>query len=367
MKRYATVSLLFAALGFAALGMAQQPSTPAPTPFVKGSMTISFDTVSNADSKGNAVAGFSDKYAFDLKVSNSINYHGTIVRLPYVAKTFGSDQQGDLTFDIDCDVVNPRNPAQTKNIGKINGDIGTDKSNIYHFTEGSLGINTFSMGTAAGVSSQFKGIVVGKPPANESALAKLKHQVVSITRSIHGQTLTIKVANYDKLDFQSFVLAGGPVQTYPETTVNGSMLYDYDRNCWHFVNVSCTYWYGGKQYNDTISGDIRWAPASDRATSGKGEYDFDVRVNEPPPNEQAVFSAPTSESDFFATDTSITGLTGTMAYHDTFAAPYTTDYDTPVSASSVAIDLTGNNLTKQQMMYLTKLLLFTAVVPMNSN
>jgi len=362
MNRY--ISTIIAALGLTTLGMAQTP--PAQTPFVKGTLSIDFGTVTNADAKGNPNTGATDKYTFNLNVADSVHYHGSIVRLPYVPKMFGTDQLGDLTFNVDADVVNPRNPNQTRNIGKISGDVGVDKTNVYHFTEGSVGINTFGMGTAVGLSSVFKGIAVGKPPANQSALAKLKNQVVSITRSVHGQNMTIKVANYDKMDFQGLVLAAGPIQTYPETTVNGSMLYDYDRNAWHFVNVSCTYWLNGKQCNDTLSGDIRWVPAADRGTTGKGEYDFDVRLNEPPPSEQAAFAAPTGEADFFATDTNITGLTGTMKYADTFNGAYT-DENTPVSASNITVDLVGNNLTKQQIMVLTKLLLMVAVVPMNSN
>jgi hypothetical protein len=36
-------------------------------------------------------------------------------------------------------------------------------------------------------------------------------------------------------------------------------------------------------------------------------------------------------------------------------------------ASDVTIDLTGNKLTKQQAMCLCKLLVFSAIVPMNSD
>jgi hypothetical protein len=86
-------------------------------------------------------------------------------------------------------------------------------------------------------------------------------------------------------------------------------------------------------------------------------------VNEPPPSEEAAFKAPTTEGDFFATDDSVVGVTGTMAYVDSFKGD---PKDDNVQSSAVTVNLTGNHLTKQQMMYLTKLLMLTAVVPMNS-
>ena len=102
-----------------------------------------------------------------------------------------------------------------------------------------------------------------------------------------------------------------------------------------------------------------------RAMRGKGEYQFDVRVNEPAPAETAAFSTgPTDESAFFETDSSIPGLTGTMKYTDTLRG---SGKDATTLASSVVIDLKGNNLTKQQTMALCKILIFSAVVPMNAD
>jgi hypothetical protein len=351
-----------AAALFTVQGLAQAPATP--PLFIKGTLNINFDTVAQANPNGKPAPGVTDKYAFDLNVANSVVYHGTIVRLPNIpGALYGTAQEGSLTFDVDCSVVNPRNPAQTKNIGKMAGLVPVDKNNVYHFGDGTLGINTFSIGMAVGTNSKFSGLALGKPPANTGALAKLKKQVINITRSVHGQTVTIPVTNYDRMDFQSHVLAGGPVQIYPEVTVNGSMLYDYDRNAWHFQGVNCSYFVGGRQIQDTLTGDIRWIEDPNRSTNGNGEYDFDVRINEPPPSEASAFAAPTSESDFFATDDSITGLTGTMKYHDTIVGDYKDDN---VTVSAVQVDLTANKLTKQQVMYLCKLLLFSAVVPMNS-
>jgi hypothetical protein len=50
-----------------------------------------------------------------------------------------------------------------------------------------------------------------------------------------------------------------------------------------------------------------------------------------------------------------------MKYKDTLKD----DGDT--LSSQVAIDLSGNNITKQQTMVLCKMIIFAAVVPMNSD
>ena len=175
--------------------------------------------------------------------------------------------------------------------------------------------------------------------------------------------MTIVVTKYDKMEFQEHILAGGPVQIYPDVLVQGPLLYDYDRNAWHLQGITCTYSINGVAHTDTLSGTIRWVEDPDRATNGNGEYDFDIRLNEPPPSEGAAFAAPTSEADFFSSDDAIAGLTGTMKYHDTLVGDYKDDN---VTSSTVQISLTGNKLSKQQVMYLTKLFLFSAVVPMNS-
>ena len=134
------------------------------------------------------------------------------------------------------------------------------------------------------------------------------------------------------------------------------MLYDYDKYCWFFNNVALTY--GG--HYDRVTGTIRWVESPQRKSNGEGAYEFDIRVNEPPPSENAAFAAPADESSFFSTDTSIPSLSGTMKYKDVIRG------DTTLS-SHVDIDLTGNNLTKQQVMALTKVIVFSAVVPMNAD
>jgi hypothetical protein len=356
-------SFAAAVLSLGTLGLAQTPAAaPVAPSFIKGTLGITFNTVTQADN-GKPAVGAADTYTFDINVSNSSKFHGTIVRLPWIASMFGAPKQaGSLTYAVDCDIVNPKNPAQTKNVGKIIGQVPVDAKNVYHYDDGTVETNIFSMGRAAGLDSKFKGLTLGKPPASTSLMDKIKKQAVSITRSIHGQNVTVVLTNYDTMVFQSHVLSAGPLQSYPEVTVNGEMLYDYSKNTWVFHNLTCSYVVDRQVMQDTIAGTIRWMEDPARKANGKGHYEFDIHVNEPLPTEANAFTAaPTDESAFFQADDSVSSLTGNMNYQDTL----TSDGDT--AASVVQVDLAGNKLSRQQVMYLTKLLLFSAAVPMNSD
>jgi hypothetical protein len=346
------------ALGVVTLALAQQQ--PAPETFIKGEIAIKFNTRVNTDSDGKAKEGVADKYTLSVNVANSALFRGTVQHTPYIASLVGSSQKAHLDYVIDCDVVNPKNPSQTRNVGRLFGTVPVDDKNVCRFADGNLKLVVFPVGTAKGFESTFKGLAVGKPPASsEGFLSKLKKEALSITKSINGKAVAISVTKYDKMEFQSHVLAAGPVQIYPEALVNGSMIYDYGRTAWYFDNVTITYALDGRQYQDKLTGNIRWIESANRASSGEGEYQFDVRVNEPAQAEASVFTGPADESAFFSTDESIPALTGVMKYKDTLAGE-------TVTASAVTVDLKGNKLTKQQAMYLAKLLLLSAVVPLNA-
>jgi hypothetical protein len=152
------------------------------------------------------------------------------------------------------------------------------------------------------------------------------------------------------MEFQNLVVAMGPVGIYPETTISGSIIYDYGRSAWHFQSLTVTYTVDGKRIQDNLTGNIRW---------NKDQYDFDIKVNEPVAGESAVFAAAADESAFFAVDNAVSGLTGTMKYKDTTS-------NDKVIASNVKVDLVGNKLNKQQTMYLFKMLFLVSVVPFNA-
>lgn len=355
MKRI-TTSLL--SLSLAALAFAQQP--PAPETFIKGDASIKFSTRTNIDSDGKPKEGVTDKYMLAVNVANSVLFRGSIEHTPYLRKIVGSSQLAHLDYAIECDVVNPKNPSQTRNVGRLFGMVPVDEKNVYRFADGNLKTVVFPVGTAKGFESTFKGLAIGKPPASsEGFISKLKNEALNVTKFINGKSVAISVTKYDKMVFQSHVLAAGPVQIYPETQVNGGMIYDYGRTAWYFDNVTVAYVMDGRQFQDKLTGNIRWVEGADRASSGLGEYQFDIRVNEPAQTEASVFSGPADESAFFSTDETIPALTGVIKYKDTMTGE-------TVSSSALTVDLKGNKLTKQQAMYLAKLLFISFAVPLNS-
>lgn len=355
-------SILFLVGLFALTSAAQTPAPTLPETFVTGDLTINYATRSI---KGTGVV---DTYKLDVNVSNSSKVYGTITQLPYLSSTMGvGGQSGHLSYDLKWDVLNPKNPAQSLNVGVLSGVVPVSDKNVYAFDAGNLITRVFAHGAAKGFDSQTKGVALGKPPTPTAGfLDSMKKTAMTFTKQVGNQTQRIVVTKYDIMEFRNHVLAAGPAQSYGESTVNGQMVYGYDRQSWYFNHLLITYWVtdpngSSHQVQDTISGDIRWVEDADRKHNGIGEYQFDIRVNEPPPSENAVFTAPTDESAFFQQDVAAMGLSGSMKYKDTM----TPDGDS-CTASVIKIDLHGNKLTRHQCMVLAKLLLFSALVPFNA-
>lgn len=354
MKKIILNTLLAASLILPAFSQTNVPT------FINGGMNMRFNTRTQPASGGGLKIGEADKYDLNINVSNSAIFRGTVEAKPFIDGTFSVAQQGLLTYTLDCDVVNPNNPAQTRNIGKLYGTIPVDKNNVYRFQDGNLRFGIFALGNAKGFESKFAGLALGKPPVvKDGFFAKMKRDALSFSKQVNGKTVVIVVNNYDKMEFQNFVLGAGPVQIYPDTTVNGSMIYDYARSAWYFKDIAVVYALNGRQFQDKISGNIRWVESPNRKTNGEGEYQFDIRVNELVANESAVFAAATDESAFFTTDDVAQSLTGTMKYKDVISG-------STVVSSTVSIALVGNKLSKQQTMYLCKLILLGAIVPLNA-
>lgn len=326
--------------------MAAQTSVPT---FIKGTIDVRYNTRVTPDTEG-----VTDKYTLNINVSNSAQFRGTIDFRPLVKKTFGENQRSAVIYNIDCDIVNPNNPAQTRNVGKLVGNVPVDENNVYRFQEGDLKINVFAMGSAQAFEGKYTGLALGKPPAKKGWFNTITDAV-----NITSNKVTIAVTKYDKMEFQNHELCVGPVAIYPTVRVNGEMLYDYNRSAWYLRNIAAVYSSTGQAVNDTLSGNIRWVESPNRKTNGEGEYQFDIRVNEPPASEAALFTGPADESAFFANDVKIPGLVGTMKYKDTMSKG-------TVTSSVITVDLVGNQLTKQQTMYLFKLLLLSSVVPLNA-
>jgi hypothetical protein len=242
----------------------------------------------------------------------------------------------------------------------------------YDYDAGNLEVSILPVGNAGGFTSKFRGKALGKPLIRPAGwLENMRKEAVSITRKVGGKVTTVTLKKYDKMEYRQVTLGAGPAAVYQEVTLNGEFLYDYEKNCWFLNNVTAQY--VSVETNtvsksvenivrvDRIGGTIRWVEAPNRKSSGEGEYQFDIRLNEPIVNQAAVFSTTVSdESSFFETDSTVAALSGTMKYKDTMKGGV-------VLASNVTIDLTGNNITKQQAMVLVKTIIFSAVVPMNAD
>lgn len=335
-----------------ALALPLMAQTNAPT-FIKGDLAIQYNTRTTSP----IAHGVKDLYTLNINVCNSALFHGTITDQPQLIEGMFSKsitQPRVLTYDLQADLMNPKNIAQVRNVGRLFGSVPINSDGLYQYSQGNLVMDIIPMGQANGFTSQFTGDVQGHAlnrPKNWMDSFSLS--AITLTKTSNGKTTTILVTKYDKMVFNNTILGAGPAQFYSQATVTGEMLYDYDKNAWFFNHVMITY----AGHNDIITGTIRWV----EPVRGSGQYEFDVRVNEPAPAENAAFaSGPTDESAVFDTDTNIPGLTGTMKYKDTLRGDLTL-------ASAVTIDLKGNNLTKQQTMLLCKVIILSSVVPMNSD
>ena len=214
-----------------------------------------------------------------------------------------------------------------------------------------------AVGKAQAFKDVFGGKMIGKAEKKEGLGSSL------YTRVVGGKTVEIKVTKSDPMSFQGVQLAKGPAEIYPRTTVNGKLDYDYETGNYFADNIKFHYTLDGKEVEDVVTGTIKWVEDKDRASNGKGYYDFNLRFNEEknkaPSTEGNAFEKMSDEDAFFAVDNTIPSLTGKIEYVDTFVSG-TTD---PAS-SKVTYHLNANKLTKQQVVNFFKLWI-VAIGPTN--
>jgi hypothetical protein len=366
------MKLLSTLIAMVALPLMAQVPTPTAIPqgplFVKGGIAINY----LVRQQGASVGGPKNVYNLNINVSNSALMHGTILDTPQVISGWPNKtiKQGrSLQFDISLDIVNPKHPDPTDpksvlNVGRMSGRVPIHSDGTYNYDEGNVTNDILPIRQGSGFSSRYYGVTVGKPlgrPANW--METLNRKAVSLTRSVNGRRVTVVLNKYDKMEFRQNVIGAGPTLNYPVVKVNGEMLYDYIKNCWFLNNVTHEYESNGTVKFDRLTGTIRWIESPERATNGEGEYQFDIRLNEPSVSADTAFQ-PSKEQDdsaFFDTDSTLPSVTGTMKYKDNLSKDGTT------VSSAVTIDLQGNNITKAQLMNVTKMVLLSAVVPMNDD
>ena len=334
---------------------------------IAGQMTIDFKTRTNLDSsgdlkEGSAAIGAQDKYMFNLSVAKTTEFSGDIVRQPKLyTKTLGrTKQNAKLAYSVNIAVLNPKDLKQKKNVGKWVGEVAIDpNSGAYNLGSGEspLRIAIDAVGRAPSFTDRFGGRLVGKAEKKESLTS------ATYNRIIGNKTVSITVKKADPMRFEQLELAKGPAEVYPHTFVNGRLDYDYETGNWFTDGIRFKYQLDGKDVEDVVTGSIKWVEDADRATNGKGKYEFNLRFNEeknkPASSEAAAFEKMSSEDAFFAVDNSVPTLTGTIEYVDTFISGGTTP-----SSSKITYHLNANKLTKQQVVNFFKLWM-TCVGPTN--
>lgn len=360
LARFAATVASVTTLSLAAAAASAQPEQITENDIINGTMTIDFATRTHPDmsgdyKEGSPGLGVQDKYKFDLFVAKTTEFSGEITRQPniYTKTLQRRKQDAKLGFSIDLFVLNPKDLKQKKAVGKWVGSVPIDTTTgAYDLAGGKalespLRIRVDAIGKAPSFEDFFKGKLIGKAE-QKTGLAAYTYK-----RLVGNKEVTIKVAKVDPMRFENIVLSKGPAENYPTTSVSGRLDYDYETSNWLTDGIRFKYSLDGQDYEDIVTGSIKWIEDSDYDTSGKGYYDFNLRFNEEKnksaSTEGSAFDKMSDEDAFFAVDNSIPCLTGRISYVDTFA-----DGET-VAASQITYNLNANKLTKQQVVNFFKL------------
>jgi hypothetical protein len=350
-----------------------KPAAPSSDPamvtendIISGSMDIDFRTRTNLDSSGDLKAGSpalgaQDIYKFNFAVAKTTHFAGEIKRQPnlYSKVIQSRKQDASLEFNVDLSVSLPSDPKQKMSVGKWVGLVPIDTATgAFDLAGGAakerpLRIDVNAIGRQSAFKDMFQGRMVGK--------AEKKDNLASYTynRVIGNKKVAVTVKQSDPMRFENIVLGKGPSENYPRTTVNGRLDYDYETGNWFTDGIRMKYQLNGKDYEDIVTGSIKWVEDPDRDSNGKGYYELNLRFNEEKnktaTDESAAFAGMSDEEAFFFVDDSVPTLTGKISYVDTMIPGATSDADPIVTASKVTYNLNANKLTKQQVMNFFKL------------
>ena len=348
---------------------AQAPEVMSENNFIAGTMNIDFGTRRNLDSSGKLVEGSpaegsQDVYQVNLNVAKTTEYNGKIIRKPrLVSKMLGREiQAAELQYDISLGVRNPKDLSQQKTVGKWVGRVGIDQNGVYDFGAGDANASQLRMaidavGKAQAFIGPFGGKIFGKGGEKKGVL---ESKISEYTRIVKGQTVKVTAKRTDPLRFSNLILGEGPAQVYTRTTVNGNLDYDYDTGNWYTNGIRFHYLLNGTEYDDVVTGSIKWVEDANRSTNGKGQYEFNLRFNEdknrPASDESAAFAGSSSQAEeaFFEVDNSVPSMTGTISFVDTMSPAGKGD-EPAVYSSKVSYNLNANKLSKQQAVNLFKL------------
>lgn len=258
----------------------------------------------------------------NLKAADLMVMNGTINRTP----------EKSLTYSVKFDLFNPKNPAQVaKEAAILRGDVIINEAGRYDPAAGKLRIDIVKGNQS---SAAYRGALQGREVTRwwevAEQLKKAQKKANKVySRVVEGKTISIEVKNADPLGFDALVLASGPFSYLPETTVRGSLDYDYELGNWLLDNngLTLTYTLGDKTITDRITGSIRYAEEEGKASVGgkevafTGYYEYNLRFNEnAAKTDTAFFDGDNSAADidaFFSTsDQSKPGIYGKVYFTD---------------------------------------------------
>jgi hypothetical protein len=318
-------------------------SSPVAALGIRGSMHIDFG--SRLQPEG------TDTYDVDLVCAEALRIKGKIVRQPRELSAFlGREKKPqELHYHLVFSVINPANRSDEKRAGLMSGIVKVRSDGTYDLSglkiEGSLPPFAYPL------SGEFGGAIKGKA-SNKAGLLSAAY-----SRVFGGKKVTVVLSKVDPLSFDRVQLAGGPLNFYPQTSVSGSLDFDYETGNW--LSPGITFSSGpGSGKKDVVTGTIKWIAGEDRSTTGIGKYDFNLRYNEAalaaPVDESAAFSAVENEEAFFVVDDRIPTLKGSVSYKDEFGVSESEEEEPSVVSSEISYALEGNKLSKEQLITFIK-------------
>lgn len=283
---------------------------------ITGEIVADFGSRSLSSSTGLDLYTINNLKAADLMVLN-----GTVTRTP----------EKNLSYSVKFDLFNPKSPSQVaKEAAILRGDVVIDQTGRYDPAAGKLRIDVVK-GTQS--TSAYRGGLQGREVTRwweitEQLKKAQKSAAKEYSRVVQGKTIKISVLKTDPLKFDALVLATGPFSYLPETTVRGSLDYDYELGNWLLDNNGLTlnYQLGEKVINDRITGSIRYAEeAGSAAVDGKkvaytGYYEYNLRFNEEAQKSDASFfegdANAQADAFFSSSDQSKPGIYGKVYFED---------------------------------------------------
>ncbi len=282
--------------------------------FIKGTLAVAWETRLPQNRDGDyPKIDITDNYVYDVIVGTTF-YKGAVKCRPYIfSKHLGRVLQvGDCKYDVNVGVINPNNPTQTKTVGKIVGNYAIDQNGQVNLADTPVRMEVQTIGQAKGFTSKYAGMFNGKPPKAETTISKLRAEAVkktaTVTRMMGEKSITVNLGNVDPVTFQNTVLPSGPSGNYPETTVNGQLIYSYDTDNW-FPQLTLSQ----GDAKDTLGGGIKWVEEN----KGVARYELNVILNEGKGgtvNEASAFADAKGEDAFFASDPSLSLINGIIGF-----------------------------------------------------